>query len=610
MSGSTPAGSRIPPLSERRPAPSAGMKRASHGEVEASPIPKKDLLAWLRSAGSAETTPPGYPLMRRTLALIAVAAAVAAVSAAPAPAASVCTGTCFAAPAGSGPLLVFTGHGWGHGVGMSQYGAYGYAQHGWTASQILGHYYPGTTIGKAPVSRVRVLLADKKKKLKLSSDVPFTVRDGLGKTHTLAAGPVVLDATLSLDVDGQATPQALDPPLTFRPGAGGPLSLKVPYRGEIQVDVVDGKLRAVNTVGLEQYLYGVVPAEMPSTWAPEALKAQAVAARSYAMATRQLGAPYDVFSDTRSQMYLGLAHEDPATSAAVDATKGQVLTFGGKVATTYFSSTSGGVTESAADWVGTPVPYLVSVPDPYDTISPYHDWGPVPVTGKMVRSALKLPSALTDVKTTRNAAGRVATIDLVAQTLVQPIAGTKLRGALGLRSTWFDVAFLSLAPPSPSTPVAYGSTVSLTGLVRGISGVSFEQRPSATPWQSVAPVVPAADGSVRLTAKPTITTDYRLATPVAAAGSVRIRVMPLVRITAVTAEQIQGNEAPLLPDAPVQVQLQNPDLTWATAAEGTVGADGTFAVPVTLPPGSIYRVVVTPGRGYAPATTTPLTVAP
>jgi stage II sporulation protein D len=548
-------------------------------------------------------------MMRRTLALVVVAVALAAGSAAAANGASVCTGACYAAPAGSGPLLVFTGHGWGHGVGMSQYGAYGYAQHGWTAQQILSHYYPGTTVGKAPVSRVRVLLADKKKTLKLSSDVPFSVRDGLGKTHTLAAGDVAFGATLMLAVDGQATPQPLTPPLTFRAGAGAPLTLKLPYRGQIQVDVVDGKLRAINIVGLEQYLYGVVPSEMPSAWASEALKAQAVAARSYAMATRQVGAPYDVFNDTRSQMYLGLSHEDPASDAAVDATKGQVLYYGGTVATTYFSSTSGGQTESAADWGGTAVPYLVSVPDPYDTISPYHDWGPVPVTSKTVVSALKLPGTLTDIKTTRNAAGRVATVDLFAQTLDQPVAGTKLRGALGLRSTWFDVGILSLAPPSPSTPVVYGSSVALSGLVRGLSGVSFEQRPSATPWQAVAPVVPAADGSVRLTAKPTITTDYRLATSAAAAGSVRIRVTPLVRITAVTADQVQGNEAPLLPDAPVQVQLQNPDLTWTLAAESTVNADGTFVVPVTLPPGSNYRVVVTPGRGYAPATTTPLTVA-
>ena len=509
--------------------------------------------------------------MRRAIALLVVAAALAAGSAVAATGTSVCTGACYAAPAGSGPLLVFTGHGWGHGVGMSQYGAFGYAQHGWPATQILAHYYPGTTVGQAPVSRVRVLLADKKKALKLSSDVPFTVRDGLGKTHTLDAGELALGITLTLAVDGQPVPQPLTPPLTFRPGAGATLTLKLPYRGQIMVDVVDGKLRAVNIVGLEQYLYGVVPSEMPANWSSEALKAQAVAARSYAMATRQVGAPYDLFSDTRSQMYLGSSHEDPATSAAVDATKGQVLYYAGQVATTYFSSTSGGQTESAANWAGTAVPYLVSVPDPYDIISPYHDWGPVAVTGKTVVQALKLPGPLTDVKTTPNASGRVATIDFFAQALDLPFAGTKLRDALGLRSTWFTVGMFSLSPPVPSLPVVYGSSVSLTGVIRGVSGVSFEQRPAAAPWQAVGPVTPAFDGSLTLVAKPTITTDYRLATAAAAAGFVRIRVMPLVTITAVTADQVQGNEAPLLPDATVQVQLQNADLTWTVAAEGNSG---------------------------------------
>src|SRR5581483_12118660 len=107
-------------------------------------------------------------------------------------------------------------------------------------------------------------------------------------------------------------------------GKGGALTLKRAYRGRISVDVVDGKLRAIDVVGLEQYLWGVVPSEMPATWAPEALKAQAVAARSYALATRAVGAPFDVYNDTRSQMYLGVAHEAPATTAAVNATKGQV----------------------------------------------------------------------------------------------------------------------------------------------------------------------------------------------------------------------------------------------------------------------------------------------
>src|SRR5438093_3747892 len=119
--------------------------------------------------------------MRRPLALVLiVAAAGAAPSAHARPLAS----------AGPNPTFVITGHGWGHGVGMSQYGAYGYAQHGWTAAQILAHYYPGTTLGTTAASTVRVLLADRQQTLKLSSSVPFTVKDGTGQPHTLAAGTV------------------------------------------------------------------------------------------------------------------------------------------------------------------------------------------------------------------------------------------------------------------------------------------------------------------------------------------------------------------------------------------------------------------------------------
>src|SRR6059058_3724087 len=124
-------------------------------------------------------------MVHRSLALVLLVAAIAAGSAAGARGATACTGsTCFAAPAGSGALFLFSGHGWGRGVGMSQYGAYGYAQHGSTYQQILAHYYSGTTLGAAPLSTIRVLLADKKKALTLSSDLPFAVMDGAGVKHS------------------------------------------------------------------------------------------------------------------------------------------------------------------------------------------------------------------------------------------------------------------------------------------------------------------------------------------------------------------------------------------------------------------------------------------
>ena len=550
-------------------------------------------------------------ILRRSVLLSALATLIAAGSAAAGNAklsAAVCTGTCYSAPAGSGALLVFSGHGWGHGVGMSQYGAYGYALHSWTYQQILAHYYPGTKLSTSPTATIRALLADKQKTLKISSTVPFTFTDGAGATHSLPAGPLTLGT--GLVVNGQA----LTAPLTFTAGTGGSLTLGRAYRGQIEVDVVDGKLRAIDIVGLEQYLYGVVPSEMPSTWSPEALKAQALAARSYALATRQVAAPFDVYSDTRSQMYLGISQETPSTTSAVDATKGQVVLFGKKVATTFFFSTSGGETASSLDVWGTALPYLIPVADPYDSISPFHDWGPVPVTAAQLAKTLKLPSsaAITDATTTLNASGRVASIDVLTQPAFSPVptstlvSSSTVAAALGLRSTWFGIGLLSLSPPLTGTLVTYGSSVQLSGKVRGLDGVALEQRVSPGAWFSAGTVAPATDGSLQLLETPTVTTDYRLATSQAAAAYVRIRVAPNVQVTTMSSTGVQGSEQPPLPGVPITVQQLQADATWLTVATGTISSDGTFTIVASLLAGSSYRVVFAPGQGFAPATTLPL----
>src|SRR3954452_16006982 len=129
---------------------------------------------------------------------LVIALAAAAMSAGSAAAASVCGTGCVAAPAGSGALFLFSGHGWGHGVGMSQYGAYGYAQHGSTYQQILAHYYPGTSLGPAPVSTIRVLLAEKKKSLAVSSTVPSAIRDAGETAVPVPPGKLTLTPKLQV----------------------------------------------------------------------------------------------------------------------------------------------------------------------------------------------------------------------------------------------------------------------------------------------------------------------------------------------------------------------------------------------------------------------------
>jgi stage II sporulation protein D len=535
----------------------------------------------------------GVRVMRRLL-LLASLVVLAVGSAAPVSARpSVATGATF----------LITGHGWGHGVGMPQYGAYGYAQHGFTYDQIVAHYFPGTQLGRAPVSRVRVLLSSGAAKLKVGSVSDFTVRDAAGETHDVAAGTYTLSTALKLRLLGATQATALSGPVTFAPGTA-PLTLGRRYRGSIQVDVTGGKLRAINVVGLEQYLYGVVPAEMPSAWSPEALKAQAVVARSYALAVRKTGA-FDLYPDTRSQMYLGIDHEKPSTNAAVDATAGKVVLYNGQVAKTYFSSSSGGRTAASQDVWGTAVPYLVSVPDPYDTISPYHNWGPFAFTGAKLGKVLRVPGRLVDVQPELNSSGRVSSLTAVGTTGSVVVQSADLRRRLALRSTWFSVGVLSLAGPPKA--VVYGSTARLSGVARGVTDAALQQRTPAG-WEDVAHVPSTRTGAVTLPVKPTSTTQYRLASGKVAAAAVRVPVAALLRLYPPdTQDELRGYMRPLLPGTAVAIQRQNGS-TWATVAHATIAADGTFAAKLQLVDGT-YRAQVTPGHGLVTGTTPILQVS-
>jgi SpoIID/LytB domain protein len=419
------------------------------------------------------------------------------------------------------PVFVVTGRGWGHGVGMSQYGALGYARQGAGFEEILGHYYQGTELTQAPVKRIRVLLAAGAKSLAVGSAAPFRVRDGLGELHELDAGTQPFGPGLRVRETGEKKPTQLTGPLVFLPGAQA-LTLKGrAYRGELRVSVDKGRLRAINTLGLEAYLYGVVPSEMPHYWPLEALKAQAVAARSYALATRRHG-DFDVYSDVRSQVYRGIPEEEAPTNEAIDETAGLVVTYQGQVAYTYFFSTSGGRTATVTDvWPGSKaIPYLVAVDDPYDSVSPYHRWGPVVRTAKAARAQLKVPGPLLDLRATITPSGRVGTLIAVGPAGETQVKAGDVRRLLGLRSTWFRVGVLMLA--RPEAPLEHGHQMTLSGLARGLSGVTLEQRPQGGTWASVGKVKPNAAGSVAVVVKPEVTTQYRLAAGTARSEMVKV----------------------------------------------------------------------------------------
>jgi stage II sporulation protein D len=216
------------------------------------------------------------------------------------------------------------------------------------------------------------------------------------------------------------------------------------YRGALEVrpSTVPGRLNAINAVDIESYLRGVVAEESPSSWPIEALKAQAVAARSYALTTGVGGNGFDAYDDTRSQVYGGIAAETARTDQAVMGTANQVVLYGGQVAETFFMSTSGGHTENNENSFlgGTPEPYLRGVSDPNEAAagSPYHRW-----TRKFSRSSMQ--AELSGI-----VKGRLKRI-VVAQTGVSPrivkakiigtggvssTTGPTLRARLGLPDTW------------------------------------------------------------------------------------------------------------------------------------------------------------------------------
>jgi SpoIID/LytB domain protein len=483
--------------------------------------------------------------------------------------------------------FVVSGRGWGHGVGMSQYGALGFANEGWTYDQILGHFYVGAELGPAPVARVRVLVGEAKGAVKLRSEVPFRVRDVFGKTYALAAGELVLGPKLWVTVNG--APTELVGPILFLPGTE-PLELDRPYRGQIEVGVIGQKLDVVNVVGLEPYLQGVVPQEMPSAWPDEALKAQAVAARSYALSHRLSGKGFDLYADVRSQVYGGIRGESPRTTAAVQATKAEVLLWEGKPIDALFHSTSGGRTVDAAEVFGKPVPYLVSVDDPHSDLSPVNRWGPTPVSEAAVRKGLKLRTPLTALQLTRGASGRVLNVNVATTTGTSNVTGAALRAAAGLRSTWITgLATLSLT--RPGGPALYGRQLTVTGKAAGVEGAVLSQRIDGV-WTRVAGPGAALSVKVKLQAP----ASFRISAGTLAGAVLKVPVAPVVTARADAVSTVSGAVKPPAPGTTVELQLDSGS-GWSTTAQATTGPNGEYTISPPEP--GLYRVRVAPAQGFA-----------
>jgi stage II sporulation protein D len=389
-----------------------------------------------------------------------------------------------------GASLTFHGRGWGHGVGMSQYGALGRARAGQTAAQILAHYYSGTTLGPLASGNptIRVLLFRARA---ATATTPLTIH-GRSAPWTIdgVTGSFPANARLRLipkvsatgattwrlvvdAADGTVLHDAASPrDLRVRAAPAGTLELTGKpatanqYRGVLRV-ILKATADVIDELPLETYLRGVVPREVSAAWPAEALAAQAIAARSYAAYQLRPGvSTYDVYDDIRSQVYGGRRAEAPASDAAITATAGMVVLFRGAVADTLFHSTGGGATEnsenvfvsSTGQIVSGPVVYLRGSPDrrpdgtAWDSLSSRATWKTLAYTREQL-SAIFGADARTAVGTLakldfrrRGVSGRLIAVTLTGSTGSKTVSGSVFRSV-------FNAALGPADPPMYSTLV-------------------------------------------------------------------------------------------------------------------------------------------------------------
>jgi stage II sporulation protein D len=388
------------------------------------------------------------------------------------------------------PETTFFGRGWGHGVGMSQHGARGRAIAGQSAAEILAHYYAGTTPGSIdPATPIRVLVLTG---FAATAGQPAVVHgrggswtiDGVDGTFPadskLTLAPIAPGATTwTLRVysagGAQLHTSTVGGTLAVRPtGVSSLLQLDSKpstydiYRGVLRI-YLSSTVRVVNELGLDLYLRGVVPVEMPTSWPVEALKAQSIAARSYAARRLRPGeSTYDVFDDTRSQVYRGVEAEAAASNAAIAATPGRILKSGSAIVNALFHSTGGGATEhnenvfvsSSGAIVAAPVSYLRGSPDrapdgtSYDAGAPLATWK----TASYSRDAL---SAIFGGDARTNV-GSIIELDLSRRGVSGRLISVTLIGAGGRKRVSGDVFRAVFNSHKPSSDPELRSTLFAT----------------------------------------------------------------------------------------------------------------------------------------------------
>ena len=458
------------------------------------------------------------------------------------------------APAAATQETAFTisGRGWGHGVGLSQWGARGLALEGRDYKAILRHYYTGVGFSDIGNPKVRVLLGGGLGAVKLTCAKPYTVR-GSADAVTIAANVTATTTYVGgkYRVTAGGWSRDFGVAVTFTPSAG---QLKVltptdagvtgPHRGTVRVRASGGKLQMINDVGMQGYLRGVVPHEMPAAWPAEALKAQVCAARAYAEGSRlRASGSFDLYCDTRSQAYGGVGREDARTDAAVTATAGVVPSAAGQPIQAVYFSCSGGRTENVEyAWQTGPISYLKGVDDPYDDAAPKHTWGPIARTGAQMEGALGTAvkgSLLAVCPVELGVSPRIVKAAVLGTAGTSFVHGAELRTRLSLNSTWATFTSLSIAPAArDEVTVVPGGAVVLEGRIYPAladgAAVTLRSESDGT-WRESAVVTTrhsqslgggytTAYSAYRVTVTPSVTTRYCFAKGAAVSPTTTIKV--------------------------------------------------------------------------------------
>jgi stage II sporulation protein D len=407
--------------------------------------------------------------------------------------------------AGAATRHVVTGAGFGHGIGMSQYGAYGFAQQGVGYEEILKHYYRGTELGSAPSRPIRVLLQASDPYVRFSGATRIRGRQidaGLHVVRPARGGRLRVSGVGTFS--GPLAVRSRRPIRLLGPAINGITSGT--YRGAIVLRPgALGGVTAINALAIDKYVRGVVPGEMPSSWDYDALRAQAVTARTYALATRQRGGVFDLYPDTRSQVYSGVTAETSRTDTAVADTAREVLTYDGEPIVTYYFSTSGGRTENVElSFLGaTPQPYLTSVPDPYDDISPRHRWQ-FRFTTSQLGARLGSPGRFRKVTVLRRGRSpRIVRARVYGSGGSRTLTGSDIRARLGLYDSWafFTRVSTSQVPRRPRSSASRSAFPEIAGTFAPAprSRRVVVQRRTGGTWKRVSRIHTAASGRYRTT---------------------------------------------------------------------------------------------------------------